>query len=104
MIKSSIVAYRSAYLGLSGAMWWLALVMFVNRAGTMVLPFMTVYLRDQMHYTIAQAGFEIAFFGTGAILGNYVGGKLTDKIGYYQVQFWSLFLNGVLFIILSWMH
>jgi predicted MFS family arabinose efflux permease len=104
MIKSSIAAYRSAYLGLSTATWGLALVMFVNRAGTMVLPFMTVYLRDEMHYTIAQAGFEIAFFGTGAILGNYVGGKLTDKIGYYQVQFWSLFFNGVLFIILSWMH
>jgi len=104
VIKSSIVAYRNAYLGLSGAIWWLALVMFVNRAGTMVLPFMTVYLRDEMHYTIAQAGLEIAFFGTGAILGNYAGGKLTDKIGFYQVQFWSLFLNGVLFIVLSWMH
>jgi predicted MFS family arabinose efflux permease len=104
VIKSSIVAYRNAYLGLSGAMWWLALVMLVNRAGTMVLPFMTVYLRDEMHYTIAQAGLEIALFGTGAILGNYVGGRLTDKIGFYQVQFWSLFLNGVLFIILGWMH
>jgi predicted MFS family arabinose efflux permease len=104
MIKSSIVAYRNAYLGLSGAMWWLALVMFVNRAGTMVLPFMTVYLRDEMHYTIAQAGLEVGLFGMGAILGNYVGGKLTDKIGFYQVQFWSLFLQGVLFIILSWMH
>jgi predicted MFS family arabinose efflux permease len=104
MIKSSIVAYRNAYLGLSGAVWWLALVMFVNRAGTMVLPFMTVYLREEMHYTIAQAGLEIGLFGIGAILGNYAGGKLTDKIGFYQVQFWSLFLNGVLFIILSWMH
>ena len=68
MIRSSIVAYRNAYLGLSSAMWWLALVMFVNRAGTMVLPFMTVYLRDEMNYTIAQAGLEIALFGMGAIL------------------------------------
>jgi len=104
MIRSSIAAYRNAYLGLSGATWWLALVMFVNRAGTMVLPFMTVYLRDEMHYSIAQAGLEIALFGMGAILGNYVGGKLTDKIGFYYVQFWSLFLNGVLFIILGWMN
>ena len=104
MIKSSIAAYRNAYLGLSSPTWWLALVMFVNRAGTMVLPFMTVYLRDEMHYTIAQAGLEIGLFGAGAILGNYVGGKLTDKIGFHEVQFWSLFLNGVLFIILSWMY
>jgi predicted MFS family arabinose efflux permease len=104
MIKSSIAVYRNAYLGLSGATWWLALVMFVNRAGTMVLPFMTVYLREEMHFSIAQAGWEIAFFGTGAILGNFIGGRLTDKIGFYQVQFWSLFFNGILFIALGQMQ
>jgi predicted MFS family arabinose efflux permease len=104
MIKSSIAAYRSAYLGLSGPTWWLALVMFVNRAGTMVLPFMTVYLRGEMHFSITAAGWQIAFFGTGAILGNYIGGRLTDKVGFSQVQFWSLFLNGILFIVLSQMQ
>ncbi len=104
MIKSSIAVYRNAYLGLSGATWWLALVMFVNRAGTMVLPFMTVYLREQKHYSIAEAGWEIALFGTGAILGNFMGGKLTDQIGFSQVQFWSLLINGILFIFLGKMQ
>lgn len=104
MIKSSIAVYRNAYLGLSAATWWLALVMFVNRAGTMVLPFMTVYLREEMQFSIAQAGWQIAFFGIGAILGNFIGGRLTDKIGFYQVQFWSLFLNGILFIVLGQMQ
>jgi predicted MFS family arabinose efflux permease len=104
MIKASISAYRNAYLGLSAPMWWLALVMFVNRAGTMVLPFMTVYLRDQMHYSIAAAGWEIAFFGGGAILGNFIGGKLTDRIGFYHIQYSSLFFNGILFIVLGWMQ
>jgi len=104
MIKSSIALYRNAYIGLSGATWWLALVMFVNRAGTMVLPFLTVYLREEMNYSIAAAGWEIAFCGMGAILGNFIGGRLTDKIGFYHVQFWSLFLNGVLFIVLSQMR
>ncbi len=104
MIRSSIALYRNAYWGLSGTTWWLALVMFVNRAGTMVLPFMTVYLREQLHYSIAAAGWEIAFFGIGAILGNFIGGRLTDKIGFYDIQFWSLFFNGVLFIILGQMQ
>ena len=101
MIKSSFAVYRNAYTGLSVATWWLALVMFVNRAGTMVLPFLTVYLREEMNYSIAAAGWELGFFGIGAILGNFIGGKLTDKIGFYPVQFWSLFLNGVLFIVLG---
>ena len=104
MIKSSVAVYRNAYLGLSAATWWLSLVIFVNRAGTMVMPFMTVYLREQKHYSIAQAGWEIALFGTGAILGNLLGGKLTDRIGFSQIQFWSLLINGLLFIVLGRMQ
>jgi len=104
MIKSSFAVYRDAYVGLSGAIWWLALVMFVNRAGTMVLPFLTVYLRDELNYSITAAGWEIALFGTGAILGNFMGGRLTDKIGFYSIQTWSLFLNGILFIVLGQMR
>ena len=104
MIRSSIAVYRNAYLGLSASMWWLAFVMFVNRAGTMVLPFMTVYLREKMSFSIGEAGWEMALFGAGAIIGNFGGGKLTDRIGFAQVQFWSLFLNGVLFIFLGWMR
>ena len=80
------------------------MVMFVNRAGTMVLPFMTVYLREQMDFSIADAGWEIAMFGLGAIIGNFVGGRLTDRIGFSQVQFWSLLFNGVLFIVLGQMQ
>src|SRR6476619_7460786 len=104
MIKSSMAVYRNAYTGLSGATWWLALVMFVNRAGTMVLPFLTVYLREEMNYSITAAASEVALFGIGAILGNFIGGRLTDKIGFYPVQFWSLFLNGMLFILLGRLH
>jgi predicted MFS family arabinose efflux permease len=63
-----------------------------------------VYLREEMHLSIGEAGWEIAFFGIGAILGNFAGGRLTDKNGFYQVQFWSLLLNGILFIILGKMQ
>jgi predicted MFS family arabinose efflux permease len=104
MLRSSISIYRNAYLGLSASTWWLAFVMFVNRAGAMVLPFMTVYLREEMHFSIAAAGWEVAFFGVGAILGNFAGGKLTDRIGFSHVQFWSLFLNGILFLVLGQMQ
>jgi len=104
MIRSSLAVYRKAYLGLSPSTWWLALVIFVNRAATMVMPFMTVYLREKMSFSISQAGWEIALFGTGAILGNFLGGRLSDKVGFSRVQFWSLFVNGVLLISLGQMR
>ncbi len=104
MIRSSLALYRNAYSGLSRSIWWQALVMFVNRSGTMVIPFMTVYLTYHLHYSIAQAGLVMAAYGMGSILGAFAGGRISDKIGFYPVQFWSLFFNGVMFIVLGQMR
>ncbi len=41
-------------------------------------------------------------FGIGVIAGGYIGGRLTDNLGFYWVQVFSLLLNGVLFIVLSY--
>ncbi len=103
MIRSSIRLYRNAYSGLPLSMWWLALVMFINRSGTMVIPFLTVYLTTK-GYTLAQAGYVMAAFGSGSILGGYLGGRLTDRFGFHYVQVFSLLLNGILFIILGQMQ
>jgi predicted MFS family arabinose efflux permease len=68
----------------------------------MVIPFLTVYLTLK-GYSITQAGMVMGIFGLGAITGGYLGGWLTDKFGSFYVQFFSLFFNGVLFIILAYM-
>ncbi len=104
MIRSSFSLYRNAYSGLSKPVWWLSFVMFVNRSGTMVIPFLTVYLTQNLHYSIAEAGFVMAMFGIGAILGGFLGGRLSDKIGFYPVQLWSLLLNGIMFIVLGYLY
>lgn len=94
-------SYINAYKGLSPSAWWLSVVMLVNRMGTMVLPFMTLYLTEQKDVSIAKAGFVITVFGLGTICGAYFGGKLTDKIGFYYIQLFALISGGVLFIILG---
>jgi MFS family permease len=103
MIRASIQLYRNAYSGLSGQMWWLALITFVNRSGTMVIPFLTVYLTHK-GYSLQQAGYAMAAFGAGSILGGFIGGKMTDRFGFYYVQVVSLFLNGALFLALGQMQ
>jgi len=103
MLQASLQLYRNAYSGLSRQMWWLALVIFINRAGTMVIPFLTVYLTSH-GYSLAQAGYVMAAFGFGSILGGYLGGRLTDRFGHYYVQVISLLLNGIFFILLGQMH
>jgi predicted MFS family arabinose efflux permease len=103
MLQASLHLYKKAYSGISRPIWLLSLVIFVNRSGTMVIPFLTVYLTHR-GYTLTQAGMVMATFGTGAILGGYIGGRLTDLLGSFYVQFASLFMNGILFIILGYMQ
>ncbi len=91
---------RNAFGGLSRQVWLLAIVMFINRSGTMVIAFLTVYLTQKLHFSVQEAGVVMTMFGVGSIFGTWMGGKLTDKIGYYPVQFWSLFLGGIMFIVM----
>jgi MFS family permease len=103
MLQASLQLYRNAYSGLSKPMWWLAFVIFINRSGTMVIPFLTVYLIHR-GFTLEEAGYVMGAFGTGAILGGYLGGRLTDRFGHFYVQVFSLLMNGILFIVLGQMQ
>ncbi len=96
-----ISLYRNAFGGLSRQVWLLALVMFINRSGGMVIAFLTLYLTQKLGFSITEAGFVMMVFGIGSICGTLLGGKLTDKIGYFPVQLWSLFLGGIMFLLIS---
>ena len=104
IITRAFSLYKKAYGGLTSGTWWLSLVMLVNRMGTMVVPFMTMYLTQQFGVSIGKAGFVMSIFGLGAITGALIGGKLVDTIGYYYVQLSALLGGGVMFIVLGQMN
>src|ERR1700733_7214283 len=104
MISSAVSLYKKAYGGLSSGIWWLSLGMLVNRSGTMVIPFMTMYLTQLYGVTIGKAGLVMSLFGLGAIIGAMIGGKLVNKVGYYYVQIVALIGGGAMFILLGQMH
>jgi len=93
--------YRNAYGGLSPSSWMLALVMFINRSGSMVVPFLSVYLTQSLHFSLEQTGVILAIFGAGAMVGSLLGGWLSDWIGPFRVQFLSLMLGGGLLLLLA---
>ena len=70
----------------------------------MVIPFMTMYLTQHIGTTISQAGFVMSMFGTGAIIGALIGGRLSDKFGAYYIQICTLCGGGIMFLILGKMH
>jgi predicted MFS family arabinose efflux permease len=93
--------YRKSISGFSPQIWLLSLVTFINRSGTMVIPFLSVYMTIELGFSIVEAGWVLLCFGLGSLAGSYLGGYLTDKIGYYWVMFWSLFGGGLMFIMLG---
>lgn len=95
--------YKEAYRGLTPSTWWLSLVMLINRSGTMVVPFMTLYMTQQLGYSIAQAGWVMALFGAGAVCGGFLGGRLIDKFGFYSIQIVTLAGGGLMFMLLGQM-
>jgi len=103
MLTPVFATYKNAYTGLSRSTWLLSIVMLINRSGTMVVPFLTLYLIS-MGYSVSRAGLVFAFFGLGAFSGAFVGGKLTDKIGFYPVQIITLLGGGVMFFVLAQMQ
>jgi predicted MFS family arabinose efflux permease len=90
----------NSFKGLSKESWMLALVMLINRAGSMVLPFLGVYMTNHLHFSIENTGIVLSFFGIGSVLGSWIGGFITDKIGEYKVQSFSLLLSVPLFCLI----
>ncbi|WP_281239547.1 MDR family MFS transporter [Flavobacterium praedii] len=102
MLKTALGRYINNFKGFTREVWILALITFVNRAGTMVLPFLSKYLKENLHFTYGEVGWIMVAFGLGSMLGSWLGGKLTDKIGFYKIMIFSLFTSGILFFILQY--
>jgi len=104
MLSSIAQLYKEAYSGLSKNSWYLSVVMLINRSGTMVVPFLSIYCIQQLHFSIVQAGTIMALFGVGALTGAFLGGKLVDKIGFYDMQVGALISGGLFFILLGFLQ
>lgn len=97
MFKNAFRKYIDNFRGFRREVWILTLITFINRAGTMVLPFLSKYLHDDLHFTYKQIGNILLCFGIGSMVGSWLGGKLSDKIGFYKIMIFSLFVSGLMF-------
>ena len=66
----------------------------------MVLLFTSLYLTKDLHFTIAQAGIALSFYGIGSVMGSYAGGWLTDRKNFFDIMFWSLIISGCILLFL----
>lgn len=99
-MKKILKIYTDAYSGLSKESWMLAIVMLLNRTGSMVLPFLGLYMTSKLNFSLEQSGMVLSFYGIGSVFGSWLGGWLTDRIGNFKVQAFSLIVSAPMFAML----
>jgi predicted MFS family arabinose efflux permease len=92
------------YKGLKGLphdMWALFFTSLINRSGTMVIPFLALYLTKKIGVSPTEAGTALLVYGAAAFIAAPLTGKLSDKLGSLKIMKFALFGSGVLFFAFS---
>ena len=84
--------------------WMLFCATIINRAGTMALPFLVLYLTQHMGFSASRAGMAMAAYGAGALISMPTAGRLSDSVGSRRVFEWTLLLSGTFLLGLPWVH
>ena len=84
--------------GLPRALWILSAAGFVNRSGTMFLPFLILYLTKELGVSPSVAGGVFALFGFGALVAGPFVGRFADRFGPVRMMRLSLVLSGSLLL------
>jgi MFS family permease len=69
---------------------------FVNRLGSMIVPFLTLVLNREFQLTETETGLLVGAYGAGTIVAMLAGGHLTDRLGRRRTLLVSLVGSGIL--------
>ncbi len=88
---------RQIYNDFPRRFWIVVMVSFIDRlGGNMLWPFFTLYITSRFDVGMTQAGLVLGTFSAFGLMGNILGGALTDKFGRK-----SIILVGLVFSALS---
>ncbi|TNY34849.1 MDR family MFS transporter [Thermomonospora catenispora] len=79
--------------GMPRPFWVLWAGTLINRLGTMVEPFLGLYLTEMRGLTLGQAGTVMALLGLGSVFAQIIGGALADRIGRRATLVLAMTLN-----------
>lgn len=90
--------------GLPKNIWLISIASLINRSGTMVIIFLTLYVSQSLEESATRAGLVVAVYGLGAFISAPFVGRLSDKIGEIQLMKMSLFGSAAFLFIFSFIH
>ncbi|MFD8545379.1 MFS transporter [Streptomyces sp. NPDC059649] len=90
--------------GLPGAFWVLWGGSLVNRLGSMVNPFLSLYLTGVRGVPLADTGLILAVVGIGSVISQPLGGFLADRFGRRVALTGGMLANGATLLALGHAH
>ncbi|HRX83749.1 MAG TPA: MFS transporter [Phycisphaerae bacterium] len=91
------------YLQLPRTVYVLSLGTLINRAGTLLIPFLTLYLVEHLHTTMRFATWGMATYGLGCMGAVLVGGHFADAVGRRVTMVVATFGSATLMFTLSFL-
>ncbi len=86
------------------SMWAVSFATFINRAGSMFLTFLAIYLTKYQGYSIDYAGYVLSAYGIGSLAAGPVVGKLADRFGNLPIMKLSLLLSAFVLFLFPFFH
>jgi len=83
--------------------WILFFGTFLNKFGTFVIPFLSLYMTRQ-GFSLTQAGLAVSSYGVGTLLASLLGGQLADTLGRRNTIVCSMFTTSAAMMLLSQAH
>lgn len=80
-------------------LWFLCVAIFVNRLGTMALPFLVLYLTRSLGWSIARAGVVLAVYGAVALVIAPIAGTVSDRWGQLRLMRTTLVTFGIVIML-----
>ena len=92
------MSLRADLRALPRAVWVQCAATFVNRSGTMVLPFLLLYLTRDLGLAPSTGGAIVALYGASALVASPFAGRLADRFGPLRLMEASLLLSGLVLL------
>ncbi|MBL8061776.1 MAG: MFS transporter [Anaerolineales bacterium] len=82
--------------------WIIVLTFFIDSIGaTLLFPFFSLYITDKFNVGMTQAGMVLATFSIFGVMGNVIGGALTDRFGRRKLILFGLVFSAMSTLILG---
>jgi MFS family permease len=79
---TKILRLRNFFGQYPGQFWVLVLGTFIDRlGGALLFPFFTLYVTKKFNAGMTQVGIIFAIFSLSSVVGSFIGGSLSDRLG-----------------------